>query len=140
MLIVDDETFQKEVVESDQPVVVKFGATWCGPCKLMNDVFQEVIDSEKEDVDAGNLPTAVSDFKFVAMDVNESVEIPPTYAVRGIPTTLVIYQGKVVGKPLIGMMQSGQLQEHLDTWSEKIKELNEIKEEVEVEIDVDEED
>lgn len=141
MLKVNDETFKKEVLDYEGPVLVKFGANWCGPCKLMDEIMNDSITFEEEAIEDGNDTSVVSEFKFVSVDVEESVEIPPSYAVRGIPTTLVLYKGKVVGKPLIGLMQAGQFKEHLLLWSKRIQELKEIKEEeIDSEIDVDDED
>jgi thioredoxin 1 len=97
---VNDESFQKEVLDSDQVVLVKFGADFCGPCKMITQNLEEMLEDEEG---------LLSDFKVVAVDVEESVETAPQYAIRSIPTLIFMRNGKVVGKPRIGAQQRGQL-------------------------------
>lgn len=79
--IADDE-FADEVLASDRPVLVDFGATWCGPCRALEPTIEAV---EKEL--AGRV-------KVVKMDIDESPETAKRYGIRGAPTLVVFRAGK----------------------------------------------
>ncbi|MBQ7432993.1 MAG: thioredoxin [Lachnospiraceae bacterium] len=83
VLKVTGENFQKEVVESDQPVLLDFWATWCGPCKMLSPVV-EALSEELTDVKVGKV------------NVDEEMDLASKFQVMAIPTLLVIKNGEVV--------------------------------------------
>lgn len=74
--------FEDEVIKSDKLVIVKFWATWCGPCKTLNPIMEEIAKENK-------------DLKFVAINVDDSRELIAKYGIKGIPTILYIKDGQV---------------------------------------------
>ncbi len=96
---VSDNTFETEVLKSDQPVVVDFWAEWCGPCKAMS----PVVDELATEMD-GKL-------KVVKINIDESPNAPTKYGVRGIPTFMVFKGGQVVGTRVGGGISKTQLAE-----------------------------
>lgn len=80
---VSDATFDKEVLQSDQPVLVDFWAAWCGPCKALSPIVDEVAAQY-----SGKL-------KVAKMDVDRNQATPGRYGIRGIPALLFFKGGKV---------------------------------------------
>ena len=81
---VTDQTFESDVLQSDQPVVVDFWAEWCAPCRAIAPIIKEL---------AGEYGDRVRIFK---MNVDESPQTPGKYGVRAIPTVLAFQGGQVV--------------------------------------------
>lgn len=75
-----------EVLQSGKPVVVDFNATWCGPCRMIAPIIEE-LDKEY-----------TSKVEFVAVDVDECEELAAQYMIRNIPTVLFVKDGQVVNK------------------------------------------
>ncbi|MEA5018105.1 MAG: thioredoxin [Erysipelotrichaceae bacterium] len=86
-LKVTKENFKQEVINADKPVLVDFYATWCGPCKMLSPVIEQ-ISSERSDV------------KVVKIDVDEQVELARQFGIMSIPTIMVIKDGKVASTTL----------------------------------------
>ena len=79
-----DQNFQKDVLESSTPVLVDFWAPWCGPCRQLS----PIIDDVAKELD-GKL-------KVVKCNVDENPEVPSKFMVRGIPTLMIFKDGKLV--------------------------------------------
>jgi thioredoxin 1 len=83
---VSSSTFQTDVLGSDKPVLVDFWAPWCGPCKMLAPVIEEV---------AGSL---AGQAKFVKLNTDENPEVAATYHISGIPTLILFKGGEVVDR------------------------------------------
>jgi thioredoxin 1 len=81
---VSDSQFENEVLKADGPVLVDFWAEWCGPCKQLSPVLDEVAEELK------------SKIKVVKVNIEQSPETPSKYNVRGIPTLMIFKDGRVV--------------------------------------------
>lgn len=87
VLHITKDTFDAEVLRSDKPVLLDFFAVWCGPCKMIAPVLDEIA-AEREDI------------KVCKVNVDEEPELAAQYQVMSIPTLVVIKDGKVVNKSL----------------------------------------
>ena len=101
VLEVTDSNFEQEVLKSTQVVMIDFWAAWCGPCKALAPVVDEVAQSY-----AGKL-------KVVKMDVDKSPATPSRYGVRGIPTLLIFKDG-VVKDQIVGYVPKETIQKAVD--------------------------
>jgi thioredoxin len=93
---VSDATFEQEVLKSPSPVLVDFWAEWCGPCKMIAPILDDVA---REYADR---------LKVVKLNIDESPETPPKYGIRGIPT-LMLFKGGSVEATKVGAMSKSQL-------------------------------
>ena len=84
LVILQDATFEKEVLKSDVPVLVDFWAVWCGPCKAIAPTVEELAKQYKGKV------------KIAKLDVDEHQQVPQQYGIRSIPTLLIFKGGRVV--------------------------------------------
>ncbi len=82
MLEVTDETFEKDVLEADKPVVVDFWAPWCGPCRAVEPILEELAHEQGDRV------------VFAKVNVDESPIYASRYGVLSIPTTILFEQGE----------------------------------------------
>jgi thioredoxin 1 len=97
---ITDASFRSDVLEADLPVLVDFWAPWCGPCRVVAPVLEQ-LDAEL----SGRL-------KIVKMNVDENGEIPGALGVRSIPTLVVFKDGKAV-EGAVGALSKAQLLEFL---------------------------
>ena len=97
LFTVTDESFQKEVLEAEQPTFVDFWASWCGPCRMVGPIFEEL---------SGEYSGKV---RFAKVNVDENPKTPANYGVRGIPTLMMFKGGKMVDQ-VVGAAPKGQLE------------------------------
>jgi thioredoxin 1 len=95
-----DATFEEEINSSDQPVLVDFWAEWCGPCKLIAPILEELAT------------TYDGKLRIVKVDVDDSPDVARQHEIMSIPT-LVVFQDGVAKKRLIGAKGKGQLVQEL---------------------------
>ncbi|KJV81676.1 thioredoxin [Rickettsia hoogstraalii str. RCCE3] len=93
---VTDSSFKKEVLESDLPVVVDFWAEWCGPCKMLTPIIDEISKELKGKV------------KVLKMNIDENPNIPSEYGIRSIPTIMLFKNGEQKDTK-IGLQQKNSL-------------------------------
>ena len=98
---ISDESFEEEVLQSEQPVLIDYWAEWCGPCKMIAPVLDEIA-------------TEYSDrLKVVKLNIDDNPQTPPKYGIRGIPTLMVFKNGQVEGTK-VGAVSKAQLTAFLD--------------------------
>ena len=99
---VSDDTFESDVLKADKPVLVDYWAEWCGPCKMIAPILDEVAGSY-----GGKLQIA-------KMDVDANQAVPAKFGIRGIPT-LILFKNGVAAAQKVGAMAKGQLTAFIDS-------------------------
>ena len=98
---ISDESFEEEVLQSERPVLIDYWAEWCGPCKMIAPVLEEIA-------------TEYSDrLKVVKLNIDDNPQTPPKYGIRGIPTLMVFKNGQVEATK-VGAVSKAQLTAFLD--------------------------
>ncbi len=97
---VNDSTFEQEVLRSEQPVLVDFWAAWCGPCRALAPIVDEVAAQY-----SGKL-------KVMKMDVDANAATPGRYGIRGIPA-LLIFKGGKVAEQIVGYVPKDTIEKSL---------------------------
>ncbi len=100
ILEVTDANFDQEVLKSDQPVVIDFWAAWCGPCRALAPVVDEIAKEYQGRV------------KVAKMDVDKNQATPQRYGVRGIPT-LLVFKGGQVREQIVGYVPKETIEKAL---------------------------
>jgi thioredoxin 1 len=101
MISTSDANFEAEVLQSDIPVLVDFWAEWCGPCKMIAPILDEISGEYEGKV------------KVAKLNIDENPSTPPKYGVRGIPTLMLFKNGEVDATQ-VGALSKSQLCAFLD--------------------------
>ena len=95
----NDQTFDKDISTNDVPVVVDFGAEWCGPCKVLDPILEEIAVENKDKV------------KIYKMNIDENPMTPQKYGIRGIPTIMIFKNGELIDTKVGSLPKTA-----LETW------------------------
>ncbi len=101
IVTVTDESFEQEVLKADGPVLVDYWAEWCGPCKMIAPVLEEMAKEY-----AGKV-------KIAKLNIDENPNTPPKYGIRGIPTLMLFKNGNVEATK-VGAVSKSQLSAFID--------------------------
>lgn len=96
-----DDSFEEDVIKSEKPVLVDFWAEWCGPCKMVAPILDDIAGDYADKLVIGKL------------NVDHNDQTPPKYGIRGIPTLLLFKNGEVAATK-VGALSRAQLTEFLD--------------------------
>lgn len=99
---VSDDSFETEVVNAQGPVLVDFWAAWCGPCKMIAPILDELVSQYEGKV------------KICKMDVDANKETPAKYSIRGIPTLMIFKDGNLEATK-VGALSKSQLVEFINS-------------------------
>lgn len=99
---VSDSSFAQDVLQAEGPVLVDFWAEWCGPCKMIAPVLEELAGEYGEKL------------KVCKMDVDANPDTAPKYGIRGIPTLILFNNGDVAGTK-VGALSKAQLSAFIDS-------------------------
>ena len=99
---VSDDSFEDDVLKSDVPVLVDYWAEWCGPCKVIAPVLEEIATEYD------------GKMKVCKLDIDANEETPPKYGIRGIPTLMLFKNGSVEATK-VGALSKSQLTAFLDS-------------------------
>lgn len=98
---VTDDSFEDEVLKSSQPVLVDYWAEWCGPCKMIAPILDEIAEEYADKL------------KVAKLNIDENPATPPKYGIRGIPTLMLFKDGEVEATK-VGALSKSQLTAFLD--------------------------
>ncbi len=100
-IMITGKEFEEKVIKSDKPVLVDFFATWCGPCKMMSPIVEQIAEELEEKVNVYKI------------DTDKDKELAYKYEIMSIPTFLIFKDGKLVNK-LVGMRDKEELMKELE--------------------------
>ena len=99
---IKDSDFEQEVTNSNEPVLIDFWAEWCGPCRMLSPVIDQLSEEMKNKV------------KIVKMNIDENPETPSSLGVRGIPTLMLFKNGKQISTK-VGAHPKNKLEEWINS-------------------------
>ena len=99
---ISDDSFEQEVLQSEVPVLVDYWAEWCGPCKMIAPILDEIANEYQ-----GKL-------KVTKLNIDDNSGTPPQYGIRGIPTLMMFKNGSPAATK-VGALSKGQLAEFIET-------------------------
>jgi len=102
IVFIEDQSFDAEVLQAEGPVLVDFWAEWCGPCKMIAPILDEISDEYSGKV------------KITKLNIDENPATPPKYGIRGIPTLMLFKDGNVEATK-VGAVSKSQLTAFLDS-------------------------
>ncbi len=102
IVYVTDDSFEQDVLKSDIPVLVDYWAEWCGPCKMIAPILEEIVGEY-----AGKL-------KVAKLNIDENAATPPKFGIRGIPTLMIFKDGDVEATK-VGALSKSQLTAFIDS-------------------------
>lgn len=97
--VTTDQNFEKDISSQTVPVIVDFGAEWCGPCKQLDPILEEIAAENKDKL------------KIFKINIDENPMIPQKFGVRGIPTIMLFNDGKLIDTKVGSLPKSA-----LETW------------------------
>jgi len=98
VLEINDDTFDSEVMQSDKPVLVDFWAPWCGPCKAIGPIIEDLAEHFNEKI------------KFVKCNVDDNPVTPSKYGIRSIPT-LIFFNKGAIEEQVVGLVAKSKLED-----------------------------
>jgi thioredoxin 1 len=98
---ISDASFESDVLQADKPVLVDYWAEWCGPCKMIAPILDEVSQTYKDKL------------QIAKMNVDENRDVPAKFGIRGIPT-LMLFKGGQLAATKVGAMSKAQLTAFID--------------------------
>ncbi len=102
IVYVTDDSFEQEVLNSDIPVLVDYWAEWCGPCKMIAPILEEIVGDYADKV------------KIAKLNIDDNPNTPPKFGIRGIPT-LMLFKGGEVEATKVGALSKSQLTAFIDS-------------------------
>ncbi|MEO7773477.1 MAG: thioredoxin TrxA [Steroidobacteraceae bacterium] len=97
-----DATFEHDVLKSDKPVLLDFWAEWCGPCKMIAPILDEISVEYQDRI------------RIAKLNIDENPQTPPRFGIRGIPT-LILFKNGTVEAQKVGALSKSQLAAFLDS-------------------------